>query len=65
MPPPRRPWTCRNSRLKIGFDLMDLCFENMYESFGEFCSMEIGLSSDYFGYSPECTIEHRIVRYFR
>ncbi len=34
--------------VKNNFAWMGLCFEDMYEEFGEFPAMEIGLSHDYF-----------------
>ena len=38
--------------VKNDFAWMGLCFEDMYEEFGEFPAMEIGLSPDYFDYNP-------------
>lgn len=38
--------------LKNDFAWMGLCFEDMYEEFGEYPGMEIGLSPDYFDYNP-------------
>ena len=43
------------SSVQFQFSLMSLCFEDMYEEFGEFPGMELGLSPDYFDYNSKIT----------
>ena len=40
---------------QLQFSLMGLCFESVYEEFGEFPAMWFGMSPDYFEYNPEYT----------
>ena len=45
----------KSNDAQLQFGLMGLCFEIVYEEFGEFPAMGLGMSPDYFEYNPVYT----------
>ena len=45
----------QSNNAQLQFSLMGLCFESIYEEFGQFPAMWLGMSPDYFEYNPAYT----------